>query len=276
MTREPVTKGMTKHTRSYVAASAALLAVFAPIFLVGCSAQGRVQEPGRRSIVFLDLSASVDYEQRRLWGRDAARVVDALAGGCGVAVLPIHDHTLEAAPLFEGEVPQWLSDATFDVASRQKAALVQTRDGASAAIRKALDGDGGAIRTDIFSAIDRIRPDPNARRTAIYFFSDMLNSTSDLNMERPGSLTRSNAAEQIQNLARRHAWRPGILAGVEVYCVLNSIESGHSGPAVDRLTQRYFYEALFKALGARLVTYDTHLGSLTIGLQQGASHDPAF
>jgi hypothetical protein len=248
-----------------------LITVFTAFLLAGCTAQGRVHEPGRRSIIFLDLSASVDHEQRRLWGRDAARLVDNLAGGCGIAVYAIHDHTMDAAPLFEGEVPDWLSGATYDVATRQKAALVETRGGASAAIQKALDGSGGAIRTDIFSAIDRIRPDPNGRRTAIYFFSDMLNSTSDLNMERPGSLTRSNAREQIQKLARRHAWRPDLLAGMEIYCVLNSIESGHSGPAVDRLTQRDFYEALFKALGARLVTYDTHLG-----LQQGANHDRTF
>lgn len=253
-----------KHLRT--AAPAALLAVFAPLFLVGCSADGSVHESGRRSFVFLDLSGSVDQEQRRLWASDAGRLVDRLSGGSGIAVYAIHDHTMEAAPLFEGEIPEWNRDATYEVAARQKAELVRTREGASAAVRKALDSGGDAARTDIFSAIDRYQPDPHSRPTAIYFFSDMLNSTPDLNMEHAGALTRGNAAEQIQKLARKHQWRTGLLKGVDVYCVLNSVASGHRGPAVDRLTQRTFYQGLFEALGARLVTYDTHLSSLTFGL----------
>ncbi len=136
------------------------------------------------------------------------------------------------------------------------------RDGALAAIRKALESAGNAARTDVFSAIDRVQPDPRSRPTAVYFFSDMLNSTPDLDMERSGAITRANAGEQIRRLARKDAWSNGLLAGVDVYCVLNSIESGHGGPAIDRLTQRFFYDALFQALGAHLLTYDTHLASL--------------
>jgi hypothetical protein len=258
---------MAKQRHLRTAAPAALLAVFAPLFLVGCSANGSVHESGRRSFVFLDLTGSVDQEQRRLWASDAGRLVDSLSGGSGIAVYPIHDHTMEAAPLFEGEIPEWKPDATYEVAARQKADLVRTRDRASAAIRRALDSGGDAARTDIFSAIDRVQPDLQARPTAIYFFSDMLNSTPDLNMEHAGALTRGNAAEQIRKLARKHQWRGGLLKGVDVYCVLNSVASGRAGPAVDRLTQRDFYQALFETLGARLVTYDTHLGSLTFSAE---------
>jgi hypothetical protein len=260
---------MAQQRHLHTAAPAALLAVLAPLFFVGCSANGSVHETGRRSFVFLDLTGSVDQEQRRLWESDAGRLVDRLSGGSGIAVYAIHDHTMDAAPLFEGEIPEWNPDATYETAVRQKAELVRIRGGASAAIRKALDSGGDAARTDIFSAIDRVQPDPHFRPTAIYFFSDMLNSTPDLNMEHGGALTRRNAAEQIQKLARQHQWRTGLLKGIDVYCVLNSVASGHRGPAVDRLTQRDFYQALFEALGARLVTYDTHLSSLSFRVEAG-------
>jgi hypothetical protein len=93
----------------------------------------------------------------------------------------------------------------------------------------------------------------------------MLNSTPDLNMEAPGALRRPDIALKLRKLASRHYWQPNQLAGDHVYCVLNSIESGQRGPAVDRLTQRAFYGALFQALGARLMVYETHLPGAIFG-----------
>jgi hypothetical protein len=95
----------------------------------------------------------------------------------------------------------------------------------------------------------------------IFFFSDMLNSTPDLDMETPRTLTRANIRDRVEQLAQRHSWRSGQLAGAEVYCLLNSISSGKRGPAVDRLTQQIFYKSLFESLGARLISYDTNLAS---------------
>jgi hypothetical protein len=257
-------------TRANTLALAA--AVTAALLAAGCSAQGSAQEDGTRLLLFFDMSASVDGEQRRIWSESALRLVDALRGGWGVAIYPIHDQTMSAAPLFEAEIPVKDPDAGSEEAQARHAALLRARKGAAAAVRTALETGGGATRTDVFSAIDRMRPDPRARRMVAVFFSDMLNSTADLNLEAPGSLTRETAAAQVERVARRHHWQPGQLANVEVYCVLNAVASGQRGPAVDRLTQRCFYDALFSSLGARLAVYDTTLGGDLVSPVKGAGH----
>lgn len=247
-------------------------ALVLPLLLGSCSVGGVPHSPPRRLVIFIDQSASIDRAQRGQWQTDAERILAGLAGGWSLTVYAIHDQTSDAAPLFDGEVPDWSEDATFDAASAQKANLMRIRHDATAAVRKALDVGGGATQTDLFGGIDRVRVDAKRRPTTIVYFSDMLNSTPELNMERANSLTRARIPEHIQNLARRHQWRPDTLAGAEIYCVLNSIESGRHGPAVDRLTQRSFYETLFRALGARLAVYDTHLGSLGIDSLAGGNH----
>ncbi len=248
----------------------AILVGMISLLLAGCAAHGSNGESGRRLIVFVDLSASIDREQRHRWGREAIRLIDSLVGGWAIGIYPIHDRTLDAAPLYQAEIPDWAPNATAEVARKQKSALLLVRKGAGAALEKAFSAAGGATQTDIFSAIDRIGPDPRDRRTVIIFFSDMLNSTPELNMERAGSLSRATIPSHIQNVARRHGWRPDLLSGAEVYCVLNAIESGRRAPAVDRLTQRDFYEALFGALGGRLALYDTNLSSLNF--RKGGRH----
>jgi hypothetical protein len=232
--------------------------VVAALALSGCAARGGDRPTGARLIVFLDQTASIDAAQRTAWMKDATGLTRQLAGGSSIAIYPIHDRTMDAAPLFTAEIPDSKDDATADEARAQHLAIVRAREGAQAAIEKGLDA-GPASRTDIFSTLDRIQPDSRQRRTVVVYFSDMLNSTSDLNMEIPGALRRSNIPSELQGLAHRHYWGPSQLKGAEVFCVLNSIQSGHRGPAVDRLTQKAFYEALFQALGARLMVYETHL-----------------
>ena len=209
--------------------------------------------------MFIDQSASIDRDQRRQWQNDATGLVRGLRDGWSVSIYGIHDHTLEAAPLFEVDVPIFASDGTSKTAVARNAAIQTARQSALAALEKALDV-GGAARTDIFSALDRVYPDPQGRPTTIVFFSDMLNSTPELNMERAGSVTLQNIGALIPSLARRHLWRKDSLAGSEVYCVLNSIEIGRNGPTVDRRVQRVFYENLFGALSAKLARYETSLG----------------
>jgi len=215
--------------------------------------------------VFLDLSGSITDAQRVLWKREAMRLVDGLGDNSGIAVYAIHDHTMDAARLFEAEIPLPVADGTRTSAENQKAARSAAREGALAAIGGALDSGGDALRTDVFSAIDRIHLPGDGRRVQIYFFSDMLNSTPDFNMEIPGSLTRSNLRDRVSQIAKRHSWHSGQLAGADVYCLLNSISSGKRGPAVERLTQQAFYQTLFESLGAHLVGYDTNLSPAAEG-----------
>jgi hypothetical protein len=242
----------------------AVLGVSAGVLaLTGCTSRAVGRPSGFRLIVFLDQTASIDAAQRAAWLSEATGLTRQLGGGASVAIYPIHDRTMDAAPLFQADIPEMKDDATSDDARTQHLALVRARDGARAAIEKGLNA-GPAARTDIFSSIDRIQPDPLRRPTIIVYFSDMLNSTPDLNMEAPGALKRQDISLKLQGLARRHYWRPNQLAGDQVYCILNSIESGHRGPAVDRLTQRAFYGALFQALGAHLAVYETHLPGLAL------------
>ncbi len=242
---------------------AALVVSAGALAFTGCAARAVGRPAGFRLIVFLDQTASIDAAQRAAWLREANGLTRQLAGGASVAIYPIHDQTMDAAPLFEADIPEIKDDATSDEARTQHLALVRARDGALRAIERGLTA-GPAARTDIFSSIDRIQPDPLRRPTIIVYFSDMLNSTPDLDLEAPGALKRPDIAFKLQGLASRHYWQPNQLAGDRVYCILNSIESGHRGPAVDRLTQRAFYGALFEALGARLVVYETHLPTLIL------------
>jgi hypothetical protein len=248
---------------------AACLSVLTAIASSGCSAHGESHVSGRSLFVFLDLSASITNAQRALWKHEAARLAKGLGDDSSIAIYAIHDHTMDAARLFEAEIPAPLADGTRTAAESQKAARSEARKGALAAIASALDSGGNAPRTDVFGAIDRIRPAPDGRRLQIVFFSDMLNSTPDLDMEIPGSLTRTNLQEHVGQLAQRHSWHSGQLAGAEVYCLLNSIASGRRGPAVDRLTQQAFYRTLFESLGARLIAYDTDISARFVSSAQG-------
>ncbi len=243
---------------------AAGLATWALLAATGCGAQAAPPSSGRDIFVFLDLTASVTGAQRELWKSEAAQLTAGLGDNSSVSVYAIHDHTMEAAQLFRAEIPAPAGDGTRSDAQKQKTARLEARKGSLAAIAAALETGGQAPRTDIFSAIDRIHA-RSGRHVEIYFLSDMLNSTPDFNMETPGSLTRATIPDRIRLLAQRHTWRPGQLAGAEVYCVLNSVASNGHGPAVDRLTQQAFYQALFESLGARLALYDTNLNTQSEG-----------
>lgn len=255
--------------RAFLAAG---LSTWAVLAATGCSARGDARSSGRDVYVFLDLSASVTPAQRALWKSQAAHLTNNLGDDSTIAIYPIHDHTMDAARLFEAQITAAAEDGTRTSAQKQKAARGLARKGSFAAIVNAFDSGGGALRTDIFSALDRVHVDSGGRRVEIYFLSDMLNSTPDFDMEIPSTLTRSNIADHINQLARRHSWRSGQLSGAEVYCLLNSVPSGGHGPAVDRLTQQAFYQALFESLGARLMVYDTNIPALALQASEGGRH----
>ena len=88
--------------------------------LLGCllAVRGRASaEPaGRRLIIFLDQSASIDSGQRQAWAGDAGRLSELLAPGWGLTLYALHDKTMDAAPLYDGEVPE---GERFLVAPRQ-------------------------------------------------------------------------------------------------------------------------------------------------------------
>jgi hypothetical protein len=249
---------------------AVLAAVAAVLALSACSAQGHPKD-GRRLILFVDMSASVNVEQRSKWVGFVNQISKSVKAGWAVAVYPIHDQTSAAGALFEAEIGERMEDETYDAASRRRSQENRATQGMLDAFRKAAAG-GKARRTDLFAAIDRIRPDVKGRHTTAVFFSDMLNSTAELNMEQKGAITTATIPDRIRRIARNHNWGSDRLAGVDVHCVLNAVESGDSGPAVDRLTQERFYQALFSAMGGRLMRYDTSLSAGDFGSLRGGRY----
>jgi len=84
---------------------AAVLSAVMPLLLAACATQAADRSPGRRLILFLDQSASIDRGQRRQWQNDAGGLVRGVGDGWSISIYGIHDHTLEAAALFEVHVP---------------------------------------------------------------------------------------------------------------------------------------------------------------------------
>jgi hypothetical protein len=237
--------------------SAVAALALAAIGLAGCDS-GAPVPTGPRVFAFVDLSASIAPDQRSRWETEAARLIRSLDYGWSFALYPVHDQTLSAAPYFVAEIPQPSPEPGMDEVTRCKMARRAAREGASAAFRRAFSEAGRAPGTDLFSAVDRFGPDPSGRPTAAVFFSDMINSTAELNMERRPAVQRA-PGELIRELASRHGWHGETLRGVQVYCVLNAVGSGQAG--FDRRWQKRFYEHMFAALGGRLAVFDTHLDS---------------
>ena len=247
-----------------------LAAVLACAALCG-TACGRA--PGRpsglRLYAFVDRSASIRPGQQSQWERDSQRLTRAIGPGWGVTVFAVHDQTLSAGPLFTAEIPPRSGDEGVDELRRLKAAVRAARAGASQAFTKAFREPGKSSATDLFGAVDRILPDSEGRPTVAVFFSDMIHSTDEFDMER-GPLPGDGDAALFKTLAVRHFWRPETLRGVRVYCLLNSRGSGERGP--HRLVLKRFYQRLFAALGADLALFDTHVNSWNVMHTKGAGN----
>ncbi len=118
---------------------AAVLSAVMPLLLAACATQAADRSPGRRLILFLDQSASIDRGQRRQWQNDAGGLVRGVGDGWSISIYGIHDHTLEAAALFEVDVPVFASDGTYKTAAARNAAIQRARQEALASGEKALD-----------------------------------------------------------------------------------------------------------------------------------------
>ena len=181
----------------------------------------------------------------------------------------MHDQTLSAGPLFTAEIPPRSGDEGIDELTRVKAAVNAARAGAAEAFQKALREPGISSATDLFGAVDRVVPGHDHRPTVVVFFSDMIHSTTEFDMER-APLPAEGSAEVLQTLAARHFWQADSLRGVRVYCLLNSSRTRSRGP--DRLMLKRFYQNLFTALGGELALFDTHVNSWNLINSKGADH----
>jgi len=223
----------------------------------GCSveAQQPGPRPGTRLIVWLDLSSSVSGEQRTAWLQEAKKIIAQLAATDSIFVFGIHEATLGAGPLYIGHMPALRTNASLHERLQVHAAQHKVREEAAEAIKQALSGKANAKQTDLFGALDRIRPDDKGRPTVHYFFSDMEHATAELNME--VTPLAKNMQSLVNNVVKRHGWHSNHLAETRVNCILPGAR-GRS-KVNDRLVLERFWGDLFRTVGAKLENFETYL-----------------
>lgn len=234
---------------------------------IGCSdAAGDTDGTSQtRYVMFFDLSDSPTLQDRKRWVSLAeTQIIRRLRPGDAIEIYGLHDRTADAAALFADSGVAAGYDAGLEDLAAARRSVGNMRRGATAAVQDVLSSTVRARATDLFGAFDRVRADP-ARRTVLIFFSDMLHADKDLNLERT-KIDLASLQTLVQPIAERRRWRPDLLEGVTVICVLPSPSPGAKRLANDRTVLREFHEVLFASLGARLVAFDSDLRASDLGL----------
>jgi hypothetical protein len=183
-------------------------------------------------------------------------VLSRLKAGDEIEIFALHSQTLNAKPIFQAAVPPLGEEPWLGEFSRSKSRMAQVRREARESFNQALHTQQRALATDIFSAIDRVKPD-QTRETVLIFMSDMLNSTQELDLEKV-RLTEKNIAELVNSLVVKRGWQRGMLNGTKVRCLLSSVKMHDSAPLDNRQALIQFWKTLFEFLGAKVETFETH------------------
>jgi hypothetical protein len=227
------------------------------LVLALCPAPVRANEPGTRFLVFFDLSSSVAERDRDRWASWLkSNVIQTLRPGDALSIYPVHDRTLGAAALYAGALSPLPRDRGIQAAAEAARAVARVRADATAALAAALKQVTRTSQTDLFSALDRYETDITGRRMVVVFLSDMLHAAPDANLE---SRRLTDIPAALKSLSAQRRWKSDQLMGAHVYCVLNGETAGQAAAANDRRTLKTFYEALFAAVGARLMRFDTEV-----------------
>jgi hypothetical protein len=241
--------------RQRVALLAALAVLTVHIQGCGGETQSAVLPAGTRQLVWVDLSSSVSEPQRQAWLHQAETIIKGLIGGDTIAVFGVHEATPGAAPLYLGHLPAVSPEAPLREKIRAQEMQHKVREQARAMFGQALSGWAKAQRTDLFGALDRLKPDEKSRPTVLYFFSDMLHVTAELNMEKTPLAPHMQTL--VDKVIAKHGWPSSLLNGTTVHCILPGVR-GHSGVNSRQVLER-FWGLLLQSLGARLATFETHL-----------------
>jgi len=220
-----------------------------------------LEEPRRTPVscdVFVDQSGSIkSEEQLTQWREVFAKLLDRLGPLDSLRIFGIHDQTTNAAPIFQAELRDLPEGAGLKEVKEWRAELARVREEATKAFHQSLRPQQRASTTDILSSLDRIKPD-RARKREVWFMSDMLQATRELNLEKT-ALSEENIAGLLNPVVANHQWQKGALAGVEVYCLLNSVGINGPSPLNDRHILERFWKTLFEHLGADLKMFETHV-----------------
>jgi hypothetical protein len=209
-------------------------------------------------VLFLDLTGSVSSAQGAAWVATVDAVLQRLTFGDTVAVFPITDRTLDAAPLFRARIAAE-GDSLEDLAAA-RASLQRVRADAAAAVRAALAAPSRARRTDVFAVVDRVAEAVRGSDlpAQVFIFSDFLDSaTPDLIDMEQKRLPMETLPTLIAAVQQRYGWAPDSLRGATIAGVLNGVASGGRAPMNDRRALRAFWGALFEAVGGCLAQFDT-------------------
>jgi hypothetical protein len=231
-----------------------------PALLLTAVVAASAQQEATQSVlhvVFADLSVSGKGQEEH-WSNAAEQTVFGLMRpGDGLLISGVHDHTGESAPLFllGAALPIDMKMGSAEVLRRRKL-FADMRDGGRGALRKAFADRARSRETKVIESLGRIRRNSGRLVKAIYF-SDMLESSSALNLEQL-RLTDHNTSPLVEAAVRTQGLEKGSLAGVAVYCVLNSPRIGERPPSPNtRLALQRFWRVVFEFTGARLEWFDS-------------------
>ncbi|MGE3512853.1 MAG: hypothetical protein AB7N65_28660 [Vicinamibacterales bacterium] len=211
-------------------------------------------------LLFLDLTGSVSPAQGAAWLTTVDALLERLTFGDTIAVLPITDRTLDAAPLFRKRVAD--EGQSLDDLAGAQASLEHVRTEAAAAVRAALAAPARANTTDVFAVVDKIAQAVDASSTPprIFVFSDFLDSAASdvINLEKT-PLPMEELPAMVAEVQRRHGWAPDTLRGATIVGVLNGVNGGKRPPVNDRRVLHAFWGSLFGAVGGELAQFDTYV-----------------
>lgn len=232
---------------------------FLVIALTVCPLHAAADQAGTRYLLFFDLSSVAEDDGSRWLALLESRVINRFRPGDALTIYPIHDRTLGAGAIFTGAVAALPPDPGMAATAETARTVARVRTGAKTALRRALAERFAATKqSDVLSVLDRYEADVTGRRMVVVLFSDLLHVGADLDLERT-RLDPDSTAGLLKTLARQRHWRSDQLTGVVVHCVLNAESADHKPGPNNRRVLKDFYEALFSAVGARLVRFETDL-----------------
>ena len=219
------------------------------------SQDGAAEASSRHELVFIDLTASTTSADRERWlGEIQRELADSLKQGDRLSLFAIHDNTTGAGALFDSELLSNKQHPGFDGDLEANQSTQRARAGFAGALHSTVELKQCATRSDVLGFVEVVRRQmPSSRRLVVLVASDMLESTSIVNLEKK-RLHPDSLASEIQGIANKCGWGPNTLAGVEIRVITPSAGIGQTVLQDPRILET-FYRDLFTAMGAHVTRF---------------------
>ena len=224
------------------------LSVLAVLPLASCeppaAAGGSVVAPAQQYIVGIDISTSRTTSQLNEERQVIEGLIARMGPGDRIILIETYRAGIDSAGQWQDSIPAERTPGTLT--GRDRRNVDQFRAVATQMAGTFFDSSaaGKATSTDLFHTLNRAADyvrEANGRRTTLLLLSDMLQSTSEVNMEQPGGVP---AHSWIDQLAKER--RLPDLHGVCVF-VAGADATTRAGARV-----RDFWQHYFEATGASL------------------------